>query len=129
MVTTGAAVWEEAAQGIVLVGAALAALGLIARGIRQAWRKVRAEWRVAAERLAKLDSMDSAVSTLHAEVKPNGGSSLRDAVDRVEARQVAQRDDLIDIRERVAVVEAYVDELKGREQRRGPRGRTPDPKS
>lgn len=73
-----AATWNE--DLIVRLAAALVALGVIWRYmIRPAYRGIVAAFRT-------VDRVEKAVAFVEAELKPNGGSSLRDAVNRIEAK-------------------------------------------
>ena len=82
-----------------LVALAAAVAGLMAWGIRWAWRILRQtahfldDWRGEPERdglaakpgvMARLGSLEELVARVAAETTPNGGKSLRDVVGRIE---------------------------------------------
>jgi hypothetical protein len=41
------------------------------------------------------------LDNIHAEMKPNHGSSMRDAINRIEDNQIQMREDIKDVREKV----------------------------
>ena len=65
---------------IVAIAAALVALGIIWRYIvRPVVHGTRSAWRT-------IEDVGEAVAFVKAEMKPNGGSSMRDAINRIEAK-------------------------------------------
>lgn len=74
---------------VVAVTAVLGALALVGRLIIQPI--VRAVRKV----VATVDRVEAAVVFVEAEMKPNGGSSLRDAVNRIEATVAAHEGRLV----------------------------------
>lgn len=92
--------WQDFAQGIILLAAAVGAAGLL-------WKVIR-----------RFVILFDRVSHIADEVSPNSGKTMRDAIQRIEDRQIAQREDIIKLTERTAVVEDYVGELKHRDRRR-----------
>lgn len=93
----------NAAQGFGAVAAILVALGVIGRAALGVYR------------LAK--RIESTNDLVHHELQPNSGSSLRDAVDRVEATLEA-------VSERTTEIEKRVDVL---DRRSGDRRTSDDP--
>lgn len=77
----------DAATTLVAIAAALTAIGVILRYLRRAWRSIM--------------RVHHTVEAVAAEFRPNGGSSLRDAIDRIERR--------------VHAVEAFCDEIRKRD--------------
>jgi hypothetical protein len=77
----------DAATALVAIAAGLTAAGVILRYLRRAW--------------ASIMRVHHTVERVAAEFQPNGGSSLRDAIDRIERR--------------VDNVEAFCDEIRQRD--------------
>ena len=94
----------ELGQDVVLVAAVLVALGTVYRyTIRPVIRFCR--------------RVESAISNVEMQLKPNGGKTLRDAVDRIEGRvanlEQWREDDVARLEqlERIAAAQAAVDAL------------------
>ena len=65
--------WHSSANDVVLVGAVLAALGVI--------------WRVVLHPTVRFfKRLETTMTFVEAELKPNGGGSLRDAIDKLVRR-------------------------------------------
>lgn len=72
---------QEWAIWVAAVSAGLVALAAVARKVRAAWRVGVTRWHAWE---ARFDALNSLVQH---ELRPNTGSSLKDAVERVETRQ------------------------------------------
>lgn len=84
---------------LVAVAAGLTALGIITRYVRKAWRSVT--------------RVHHTIERVAAEFQPNGGGSMRDAINRIEAS-------LGEVTERVTVIENIADRRDSvRERREG----------
>jgi hypothetical protein len=66
--------WGDVGENIVLVGAVLAAIAYI---VATTWRWIRKIKGV-------FDRLEKVVTNVEAQLYPNGGHSLRDAVDRIQ---------------------------------------------
>lgn len=66
--------FEMAGERIVLLGAVLAAVAYIVRSV----------WKTVARIVAFASRLDSVMSNVEAQLYPNGGRTLRDAVDRIQ---------------------------------------------
>ena len=73
----GALPWIRANWRLLAIGLLVAALGVIAAGIRRVWRL----WMAAIDERRQILA---AVRKVEAQVHPNSGSSLRDAVDATQ---------------------------------------------
>jgi hypothetical protein len=93
--------WNDALVGI---AAGLVALGIIWRYI------VRPAWRAVANGIKTAARVEKAVVTIEAEFKPNGGSSLRDAVNRIEAKVDNHEQRLAALEAALAALEAKLRE-------------------
>jgi hypothetical protein len=97
----------DAATALVAIAAGLTAAGVILRYVRKFWRWWRVAKRRANDSVHLIESVAEAfgprgiIERLAAEFRPNGGSSLRDAIDRIERR--------------VDTVEAFCDEIRQRD--------------
>ena len=96
------AAWKDTVVG---VAAALVALGIIYRyvikpivhGTRNAWRTI--------------EDVGDAVAFVKAEMKPNGGSSLRDAVNRIESQGNNHEARLATVESAVAAIPSLADAI------------------
>jgi hypothetical protein len=93
--------WNDALVGI---AAGLVALGIIWRYI------VRPAWHAVANGIKTAARVEKAVVTIEAEFKPNGGSSLRDAVNRIEAKVDNHEQRLAALEAALAALEAKLRE-------------------
>jgi len=75
--------WDEGATTIILVAAGLTALLVVLRLIRKATLWV---WRGVKEAKDLFDRVEKAIQNVEAQLYPNGGASLRDAVDQIQGR-------------------------------------------
>jgi len=77
--------WDEGATTIILVAAGLTAILVVLRLIRKAILWV---WRGVKEAKDLFDRVEKAIQNVEAQLYPNGGASLRDAVDQIQRRLV-----------------------------------------
>ena len=77
--------WDEGATTIILVAAGLTAILVVLRLIRKAILWV---WRGIKEAKDLFDRVEKAIQNVEAQLYPNGGASLRDAVDQIQRRLV-----------------------------------------
>lgn len=91
-------------RDIVLIAAAIAALATIVKyvvlGPIKAFRRI--------EKYA--ERMNDAIVTVEAQMKPNGGSSLRDAVDRIEVR-LAEHEERLKLLETIDARQTRVEQI------------------
>lgn len=97
---------DPIAQRIIAGGGTAALIGCIIVILVLAARKAFQSFHIGVGP-AELD-LRAKISDVYAEVKPNGGSSLRDAVDRIERKVDGQTDVLDDLSKRVEALEGKV---------------------
>ena len=77
-------------QDVGIVAAGFVALGVIWRyAIRGGWRALKALIAFCKKVASYVDRSESALELVEKELKPNGGSTLRDAVNRIDTRTAA----------------------------------------
>lgn len=83
-------------------------LGAFVQGLRKVWPIVR-RLSVLAEAAEWLPEVRRQLDVIHHEVTPNGGGSIKDAVRRLEERQVSQGEQLDDANEQIQNVSRRLD--------------------
>lgn len=77
--------WQEVLAAVTLCGVAITA----ARRLRRSWQGLRGRWTALTE---QMEAVAQDVQRIRSEVTVNGGTSLRDAVSRVECELAMERE-------------------------------------